>query len=182
MPKTKNLSLDTLSATDLLRMLPPDRRAALIQDVLDHFVRASVEDGATIEQLVGDLPRSALWADIKGLPAAAILRATDGGRPAAPPAAKVVQKRGPGRPPKAKPAAAKKPAAKKARPGVRTFTDGDLAKAIDVIGAKPGLRPAEYRTVAGIDERVWENLIYKLKQDGKIKVVGKGRSTSYLVA
>lgn len=66
--------------------------------------------------------------------------------------------------------------------GFRTYTEADLARAMEVIKAKPGLLPSQYQAQSGIDKKVWDNVIYKLKTDGKIKVHGKARNTSYVVA
>ena len=86
----------------------------------------------------------------------------------------------PKKPAKAKTTKPKKVQGKKGR-GARTYTDADLARALEVIKAKPGLLPSQYQAQSGIDEKVWANAIYKLKSDGKIKVVGKARNTSYVV-
>ena len=49
-----------------------------------------------------------------------------------------------------------------------------------MIKATPGLRPSEYRAASKLDENVWDNVIFRLKSEGKIMVTGKGLRTSYV--
>ena len=92
----------------------------------------------------------------------------------------VKTKAAPASPPTPKSAAKKLPG-KRGR-GFRTYTDADLAHALDAIKAKPGLLPSQYRSNAKMDQRVWDNAIFALKKAGKIRVVGKARNTSYVIA
>jgi len=64
----------------------------------------------------------------------------------------------------------------------RSYSDADIARVLDVIRDKPGLLPSQYRSEARMNERAFARLIGKLKDEGRIKVIGKARKTSYVVA
>ena len=64
----------------------------------------------------------------------------------------------------------------------RSYSDADIARTLEVIKAKPGLLPSQYRVEAKVGEKAWGNLIGKLKEQGTIRVKGAGRSTTYTLA
>ena len=114
---------------------------------------------------------------VRAFIAAEVYRLVGAMAPAMPMAA---PKRGPGRPPNLAAAAAPVAKGKRARSD-RSYSDADIARTLDVIESKPGLLPSQYRAAANVGKRPWGNLIDKLKAEGKIKVTGKGLSTSYVV-
>ena len=72
-------------------------------------------------------------------------------------------------------------AAKRVR-GVRVYTDADLDRVIEAIKARPGALPSAFQKASGLKENVFKAAVFKIKQDGLIKVLGKARNTSCTVA
>jgi hypothetical protein len=174
-------TLDSFTAGELLEFLPTEHRSAVLQQLLDRFVAKAVGHGLTIEQLVEVLPQALLWGQIKTLPASSLLRsipATGTTAPvAATPPAPIKVKRGPERP--RKDAATGSKAPKKAKKGKATFGPAEAERVLGLIHSKPGQHPSVYRAESKLPDKVFKNVLFKLKSDKKVKAVGSGRGTTY---
>jgi len=69
----------------------------------------------------------------------------------------------------------------RAATGVKSFTDADLDRVLTVVKANPGKQPSQIQAASGLRENVFAAATKWLKTNGKLRVVGKARGTSYTV-
>ena len=156
MPKAKApASLDSTLASILARAVT-EIAAAVRQNVADEVIRA----------FGGSLPSSKPGL---GRPPKAVAAKPAGAKPSG------------AKPAGAKPAGAKIDGRSKPHPQ-RLYSEADIEKVLSAISARPGMRSPEVRAAAGLDKKIVEKVIGKLRDTGKIKIKGLRSAATYSAA
>ena len=179
--------------TDILSLLPPERRAELLEEILGAEVRGLIERhrGSTFGRLVEGITAHPAWNHIRDFPLSAVFHvgspapaATPAPAPAAPaaPAAVTAAPAAPTKRRSAGKARAKKEAKpKRARKGERPSKVGEayLEELLNFVRANGGLRSEEIQKRTGGDKARVGAALAELKAQKRVTTSGNARGTTY---